>query len=262
MTDTSAENVYRGSRFEVVDEDGRVRAVLGQLGEPTSDSASAFGVALFSREGSVRLALSLRDTGPHLFFGANGNTVMELGVNDDVPDTFRIRPFLMLNDLDGAPVVGWQGLRGRHPGAGRWCGITGARDDATTKRAIALLPPPVTVELARRRRPYGRPITLRRDVGRQQRSRRRGAQRTMPTGGIAESWPDIAHIVLTGRSRRRRPRYCAGQGPVALRVDDTAAAFEGAGVELLTGSSMTAPPHSRSNRRSESRRHGEATTWQ
>jgi hypothetical protein len=109
MTDpTSAETIYRGSRFEVVDDDGTVRAVLGRLDEPTADGGPAFGVALFNAKGEVRVALSLRDTGPNLLFDTHGNNVIELGVDDEVPDALRVGPFLMLSDGDGAPVVGWQ----------------------------------------------------------------------------------------------------------------------------------------------------------
>lgn len=93
-------------RFELVDEVGRVLAVLGVLdGGPGPSRA---GLALLDEHGRARVWLTLGDDGPALVFDQAGNDVVQLGVNDPGPDTLHVGAHLHLSDRHGRPVIGWR----------------------------------------------------------------------------------------------------------------------------------------------------------
>jgi hypothetical protein len=99
--------VVRATRVEVVDGDGRVRAVLGDLGSPDPTS-SVLGFALLDDDGNQRVWLALDATGPNLVFDLGGNAVLTLGVNDPAPDALHVGAYLHVADIDGAAVLGWR----------------------------------------------------------------------------------------------------------------------------------------------------------
>lgn len=109
MSDISATapGVVRATRVELVDQDGAVRAVLGQLDSP-DPGAPVFGLALLDEAGRQRVWLSLDGSGPALVFDLAGNNVITLGVNDPTADALHVGGYLHVADLDGTPVLGWQ----------------------------------------------------------------------------------------------------------------------------------------------------------
>jgi hypothetical protein len=104
---TTAPGVIRTTRVELVDQDGAVRAVLGQLDSP-DPRAPVFGLALLDEAGRQRVWLSLDGSGPALVFDLAGNNVITLGVNDPTADALHVGGYLHVADLDGTPVLGWQ----------------------------------------------------------------------------------------------------------------------------------------------------------
>ncbi len=93
-------------RFELVDDDGRVLAVLGLLdGRPGRAPA---GLALFDEHGRARVWMALGDDGPALVFDQGGNDVVHLGVSDPGPDALHVGAHLHLSDRHGRPVLGWR----------------------------------------------------------------------------------------------------------------------------------------------------------
>ncbi|HVF76291.1 MAG TPA: hypothetical protein VM938_14745 [Acidimicrobiales bacterium] len=95
------------NRIEIVDAGGRVRLVLGDIGNPERPG-EVFGVALLDDDGHQRAWLALDHHGPVLGLDRNGNAVLELGVDDGVGEVVRSGPYFHLGDADGRPVVGWQ----------------------------------------------------------------------------------------------------------------------------------------------------------
>jgi len=108
MTDSPADApAVRTRRLEVVDDEGRVRAVLGPLDSP-DPTAAPFGLALLDPIGRPRVWLSLDVTGPSQVFDLAGNNVVSLGVNDPTADALHVGGYLHMTDLDGTPAFGWQ----------------------------------------------------------------------------------------------------------------------------------------------------------
>jgi len=100
------EPIIRTRRIEVVDGDGRTRAVVGDLSGAAQPEA-VFGVALVDRSGRHRVWLSLDDNGAALGFDRAGNAVLELGV-DDGGESVRTGAYIQLSDLEGRPSLGWR----------------------------------------------------------------------------------------------------------------------------------------------------------
>lgn len=104
---TPDDAVVRVGRIEVVDADGKLRAVLGEVSRPTYD-ASSFGLALFDAEGRRRLRLAVDDAGPVLVLDQGGNIGVELGVHDPELDAIHTGAYLLVADADGTEVAGWR----------------------------------------------------------------------------------------------------------------------------------------------------------
>jgi len=100
-------DLVRARRIEVVDDEGRPRAVVGRLETP-DPADEVFGIALLDAAGRLRLWLALDPTGPKQVFDLRGNIQLALGVNDPTPDALRVGAFLHVNDLDGLPVHSWE----------------------------------------------------------------------------------------------------------------------------------------------------------
>jgi hypothetical protein len=94
-------------RVEIVDDGGRVRLVLGDIGNP-DHPGEVFGIALLDDAGRQRAWLALDDSGVALALDRNGNAVVELGVDDGTGEVVRSGAYLHLSDGDGRPMVGWQ----------------------------------------------------------------------------------------------------------------------------------------------------------
>lgn len=99
-------DVVQAHRFELVDRDGRVRGVFGELPNPDPSTASIFGLTLYDVGGRRRAYFSLDDMGPNLVFDSGGNNVLQLGVNDDVPDATQVGAYAFAADGSGTPVLG------------------------------------------------------------------------------------------------------------------------------------------------------------
>lgn len=95
-------DVVRARRVEVVDDEDRVRLVLGEMGDGVA------GISVRSAEGRERASLLVHDTGVSLAFKADGDEVLVLGVIDHVPAAGDPGAFIVLCDVDGAPVLRWQ----------------------------------------------------------------------------------------------------------------------------------------------------------
>lgn len=107
MSDNGDIGVVRARRVEVVDEWGRPRLVLGDIGNPEGPG-EVFGIAVVDPAGRHRAWLALDDTGAALVFDRTGNAVAELGVDDNTGDALAAGAYFHLCDLDGRPVVGWR----------------------------------------------------------------------------------------------------------------------------------------------------------
>lgn len=100
------EQVLRTRRLEIVDAQGRVRAVVGDLAPASADSPD-FGLALLDGQGARRAWLSLGPQGPVVGLDHNGNTVAEMGVTDAGGDALGTGAYLVLSDAAGALAIGW-----------------------------------------------------------------------------------------------------------------------------------------------------------
>lgn len=105
--DTVEEPVVRANRVEIVDADGQVRAVLGEVSRPAY-LASSFGLALFGADRRRRLRVAVEATGPVVVFDHAGNIGVELGVHDPSLDALHVGAYLVVGDADGTDVAGWR----------------------------------------------------------------------------------------------------------------------------------------------------------
>jgi hypothetical protein len=104
---SGAGDVARVRRVEVVDDEGRVRLILGELGG-LGPTLPVFGVAVVDAAGRHRSWLALDETGPALVFDQDGNGVVYLGVNDTGSDSVGPGPYFNLADPEGDPRIGWR----------------------------------------------------------------------------------------------------------------------------------------------------------
>lgn len=104
----SEPNVVRAERFELVDRQGRVRAVLGTL---ASDEAGhdVVGLELRDGSGSARAWLAFEDGwGTQLCFAEGGNQVLLVDLVEDTAAAAAPGPAIRLCDATGEPVVEWR----------------------------------------------------------------------------------------------------------------------------------------------------------
>jgi hypothetical protein len=92
----------RGERFEVVDGDGAVRAVLGPL------DGGGIGLALFGADGVERLRLAVDDESTALTLTVDGNIVFAAGWLAPGGDVVRPGGYAVVADADGTPTAGWR----------------------------------------------------------------------------------------------------------------------------------------------------------
>jgi hypothetical protein len=92
--------VLRARRFELVDDRGRVRAVLGDV--RGDFESSGWGLELYDDAGSARLVVLLAPWGPLISIAAAGNAVLELGHSDPGTDVSGCWSFLQFMDAGGS----------------------------------------------------------------------------------------------------------------------------------------------------------------
>jgi hypothetical protein len=99
-------DVVRARRFELVDDLGNVRAVLGNLAhDPDADYWP--GLTLRNAHGRDRVWLMVHNLGPELVFDMGGNSVVILEVHDPGTDASVPGVSLTVCDADAKPVYGW-----------------------------------------------------------------------------------------------------------------------------------------------------------
>ncbi|HVF74597.1 MAG TPA: hypothetical protein VM938_06070 [Acidimicrobiales bacterium] len=99
-------SVTRTRRLEVVDANGRVRLLVGQLDHPPAPST--VGLALLDETGHERAVLSLEPEGPQLELTSQGhNTAVLLGVADPGGEV-DANTYLVLFDHEATPAAAWR----------------------------------------------------------------------------------------------------------------------------------------------------------
>ncbi|HEX9968938.1 MAG TPA: hypothetical protein VGB03_02275 [Acidimicrobiales bacterium] len=93
--------VVRTRRLEVLDEDGTVTVVVGNIdGER--------GIALRDSLGADQLVITRDDGGAGVRFYVGGTEVANFGVETDADPEREPGPYLMLAGLNGVPALGWR----------------------------------------------------------------------------------------------------------------------------------------------------------
>lgn len=118
MHDDTAESV-RARRFEVVDDDGQVRAVFGLLPSLPPVSSVA-GVEVRDASGRLTATVAVGDAESWVLLALGGNALVHVGVNDYRSDAVDARAFLFVCDDDGTPVAGWRVM---DDGSVEWAGL-------------------------------------------------------------------------------------------------------------------------------------------
>ena len=104
-SDDQVHEVVRAHRFELIDPENRVRAVLGDISRGYDEFAP--GITMLDADGQTRLWLGVLDHAVLLSIDHEGSTILELGVNQG-SDAVIPGPYLVLCDGTGAPVVRWR----------------------------------------------------------------------------------------------------------------------------------------------------------
>jgi hypothetical protein len=109
MDDQDVEpGLVRARRIEIVDSDGRVRAVLGDLPGPPGPAPGSFGIELLDPGGRPRLWVALEPLGPAIALDVDGNIGVQIGVTDDVGDAAGAAAYVVVADARGAARRGWR----------------------------------------------------------------------------------------------------------------------------------------------------------
>jgi len=97
----------RVRRLEVVDDDGRVRVVVGELEDPLRDDP-VFGITVLDATGHPRVSAGLAPDGAWLALEVEGNAVVVLGATEAGADPIEPHSYLVLSDRRGLPGIGWR----------------------------------------------------------------------------------------------------------------------------------------------------------
>lgn len=101
------DDVVRARRVEIVDEAGRVRAVLGEI-EGGHVDPPTIGLGLYTEAGERRASIAMDESGAWVVLELAGNALVQLGVNEVESDAFDTRAFIHLSAADGSPLVRWR----------------------------------------------------------------------------------------------------------------------------------------------------------
>ncbi len=96
-------DVARARRFEVLDEAGQVRVVLGRF-NGAGPGQGYYGVELYDASGSARAWLFDEHDGTQLCLTTGGNQVLAIETGDVATET-DAGPSITLCDPSGAPVL-------------------------------------------------------------------------------------------------------------------------------------------------------------
>lgn len=101
------ERVVQARRVELVDAEGRVRGLLGEL--PTPDPhGEVFGLSLLTESGSPRVTIGVDDDGGWVVLELDGNILIQLGVNEVDSDAVDTRAVVHISDAGGTPLIRWR----------------------------------------------------------------------------------------------------------------------------------------------------------
>lgn len=100
--------VVRARRIELVDAQGTVRAVVGDLEEPDVGGEGTFGFGVLDAASRLRVWLALGPSGPVLVFDQDGNVALELGISDPADDLRHPGAHFFLASAEGEPRIGWR----------------------------------------------------------------------------------------------------------------------------------------------------------
>lgn len=101
------DRVVQARRVELVDADGAIRGVLGEL--PTPDPrGEVFGLSLLTESGSPRVTLGVDADGGWVVLELEGNILVQLGVNEVDSDAVDARAVVHISDADGTPLIRWR----------------------------------------------------------------------------------------------------------------------------------------------------------
>ena len=98
----------RAERLELVDDQSRVRVVLGQLPWHWDDGGAVHGLELYDATGEPRLAAIITPIGPSFTASGGGNVVFAAGYDDPPADLPWMGTHLELASPDGRIRVGWR----------------------------------------------------------------------------------------------------------------------------------------------------------
>ncbi len=111
MSDTphdERDGVVRAHRVEIVDADGRLRGVLGEIEPARHRRDSVIGLEIYTRSGEPRFSVALRGGRAWMMFELGGNARLQAGVNDETTEAVDERAFVYVLDPDGLPLAGWR----------------------------------------------------------------------------------------------------------------------------------------------------------
>jgi hypothetical protein len=94
----------RAERVELVDGEGRVRVVIGDVS--TDPERYEPGLVLLDEDGERRVEVLVEpEDGPRLALLLGGNALVEVGVDDPEPEVDAPGVFVVFSDRRGAPVL-------------------------------------------------------------------------------------------------------------------------------------------------------------
>lgn len=104
----AARDVVRARRIELVDGDGRVRGVVGEISPPGPRSGAVFGAEFYLADGEPRASVAMEGGRAWFTLEMAGNIRVHAGVNDATTEAVDETAYLYLLGPDGAPLIGWR----------------------------------------------------------------------------------------------------------------------------------------------------------
>lgn len=101
-------DVVRARRVELVDAEGRLRGVLGEVQPARAHAAPVVGAEFYLPDGEPRVSIGMQEGRAWVTIEMGGNIRIHAGVNDATTEAVDETAYLYLNDADGAPLLGWR----------------------------------------------------------------------------------------------------------------------------------------------------------